>query len=265
MPTEKTIYIKVKSDGKVYKSDAGKLEISHCDEVLFEHEQSQEVGVVISENCLKEENAENIEDMATVTLIRKLSDKDMEKIEELKAEAKDTLTKCEEKIKAHNLEMNLLDAELSYDGRKLTFFFTAPGRVDFRSLVPDLASSFKKLIRLQQVGSRDKAKLYGGFGRCGRKFCCKNFLKNELDSVTIDMAYDQNLGQMGSNRVTGCCGKLMCCLKYELDFYRERKKKMPAVGDKIKTDEGEGVVIDQNIMKNKVKAKVGEKIVEVDC
>jgi len=148
----------------------------------------------------------------------------------------------------------------------LTFYFTAPGRVDFRSLVPDLASSFKKLIRLQQIGSRDKAKFFGGFGRCGQKFCCKNFLKGELENVSMEMAFEQNLGQTGANRVTGSCGKLMCCLKYENDCYKKAKKEMPAIGKKIKVDGEEGTVIEQNVVKNKVKVETKDnRILEVDC
>ena len=261
----KGIFLRVKSDGKIYKSDIGNLEIEMGDKVLFENDQGQEVGTVVSESVVKEEREQDREEITSVVLIRKLTQKDLEKIKELKEEAKETLSKCLEKIKSHNLEMQLLDADLSYDGKKLTFYFTAPGRVDFRSLVPDLASTFKKLIRLQQVSCRDKAKFFGGVGRCGQNFCCKRFLQGDLESVSTEMANEQGLGQMGPNRVIGCCGKPMCCLKYEIDFYKKAKVKMPAVGTKYKTPEGEGVVIEQVYLKNSIKVNVEGKIVEVNC
>lgn len=261
----KEIYIKAKSDNKIYKASLGNLEIEIGDEVLFETDQSQETGFVLNGNtgeCCSEQ-AES----QKATIIRKLNAKDKERIVELEKEAEATLEACKEKIKKHSLEMNLLGADLSYDGKKLTFFFTAPNRVDFRSLVPDLASTFKKLIRLQQVGARDKAKCLGSYGRCGQKVCCKRFLKGDLESVTIDMAQVQNLSGMGSNRVTGACGKLMCCLKYELDYYEKIKKTMPEVGQKIKTKEGEGVVLSQNIINKKISVQLvtDNRIVEVDC
>jgi cell fate regulator YaaT (PSP1 superfamily) len=259
------VYLKVKSDGKVYKVPAGNLELSPEDEVLFELDQNQDTGIIVGSDfvgdCFESDEEQK------PSIIRRLNEKDKEKILELKSEATETLKACSEKIEKHGLSMELLDADLSYDGRKLTFYFTAPGRVDFRSLVPDLASTFKKLIRLQQVGSRDKAKCMDGVGKCGRKICCRDFLKGDLESVTMDMAYCQNLGQSGSNRVTGLCGKLQCCLKYELEYYKERREKMPQVGEEIKTEEGMGKVVSQNIVKNKVGVELvnDKRIVEVDC
>jgi cell fate regulator YaaT (PSP1 superfamily) len=134
-------------------------------------------------------------------------------------------------------------------------------------LVSDLAHTFKKIIRLQQVGARDEARYLGGIGRCGQLLCCKRFLKGNLESVTLDMAYDQSLAQMGSNRVTGCCGKLMCCLKYELPEYKSIKSKMPAIGDEMKTEKGKGKVIGHNIFKKSVSVRLDEggAIVEVIC
>ncbi len=268
--TEKSgeLFLRVVSDGKIFKSDCGKLDIKNGDQVLFEKDSSSEVAVVVSVNSIREELEAEKGEVEQVTLIRKLTDKDLQKIEELKVEAKQTLIKCTEKIKAHKLEMNLLDADLSYDGKKLTFYFSSPGRIDFRALVPDLASTFKKLIRLQQVSCRDKAKFFGGIGRCGQKFCCKRFLKNKgaVETITSEMTYEQGIGQMGANRSLGVCGKLMCCLAFEQDFYKDAKRKMPSVGEKIKTKEGTGVVIEQNILKNKVKIEVADKrILEVDC
>lgn len=263
MDKEKDIYIKAKSDNKILKAKSGNLEVSPGDEILFETDQSQDTGYIVdgASDAQCEQEDQNI------SIIRKLTAKDKETIAERELEAKETLPLCEEKIKKHGLEMNLLGADLSYDGKKLTFYFTSPGRVDFRSLVPDLASTFKKLIRLQQIGARDKAKCLGSVGRCGQGVCCKRFLKGDLESVNLDMAHDQNLGQMGSNRVTGACGKLMCCLKFELDYYQKTKKSLPEVGSQLKTPEGMGRVRSQNILKKKVLVELEKdnKIVEVDC
>lgn len=262
---EKEIYIKAKCDNKIYKAKLGNLEVCAGDEIIFETEQSQDTGFIVGDKCESELSDQGNDQ--TISVVRKLTPKDREKMAERELEAKETVLVCQDKVKKHGLEMNLLGADLSYDGKKLTFYFTSPGRVDFRSLVPDLASTFKKLIRLQQIGARDKAKCLGSVGRCGQKVCCKRFLKGDLESVSLDMAYDQNLGQMGSNRVTGACGKLMCCLKYELEYYQKTKKSLPEIGSEIKTPEGVGKVLSQNILKKKVMVALNEdaKIVEVDC
>jgi len=263
MNEEKIVSIKVKSDGRIYNAKTGNLPLSDGDEVIFEMDQFQDVGAVV-ECCQAKENISSEDE---VMVIRKLTEKDRERLIELKAEANAMLPRCREKIVKHVLEMDLLDADISYDGKKLTFYFSASGRIDFRSLVPDLASTFKKLIRLQQVGMRNKAKCMASVGRCGRETCCRKFLKGDLENVSVEMAYDQNLGQMGSNRVTGVCGKLMCCLKFEHDEYKKAKKKMPAPGSKIKTHEGEGIVISANVIKNKIRVELikDRRVVEVDC
>jgi len=263
---KKEIHIKAKSDNNIYKAELGNLALVESDEVLFESDQGQEIGVVILEGLSNEEKKEEIG--SSVTIIRKLNEKDKEKCLERKKEAQETLSICEEKIRKHGLSMDLLDADISFDGKKITFYFSAPGRIDFRSLVPDLASAFKKLIRLQQVGSRDKAKCMNGVvGRCGRGVCCREFLTKTSDDINIEMANIQNIGQMGSNRSTGSCGKLMCCLKYELLAYEEAKKKMPLIGAEYKIKEGVGIVISQNVMKNKIVVELinDKKRVEVDC
>lgn len=261
---DKKYQIKAKSDNRFCAFESGNMELKVGDDVLFESEQGQEAGTVVETSATASSGELEVK---TVTLIRKLTDKDKEKLEERAKEAKETLPSCGEKIKKHNLPMDLLGADISYDGKKLTFYFSAPSRIDFRSLVPDLASTFKKLIRLQQVGARDKAKCLGSFGRCGQNLCCKRFLKDDLDSVTMEMACEQNLGQTGSNRVTGACGKLMCCLKFELAEYERAKKKMPKVGSEIKTPSGVGTVLCCNVIKNNVTVELKEdqRRVEVDC
>lgn len=261
------IFVKTRSDGKIYPVDKGNLEVVAGDQVLFDSDQCQEIArVMVSSEAKKETESLVPVSQMTGVIVRRLNERDLEIDEKRKAEARENLDRCKQIVAKHDLPMELLDADISYDGKKLTFYFSAPGRVDFRSLVSELAANFQKLIRLQQVGARDRARFVGGVGRCGQGFCCKRFLKGELDVVSIDMAYDQNLAQMGSNRVTGACGKLMCCLKYELDFYKKQKSTLPSVGSKIKTPKGMGVVVHQCIVKNKVKVELEDRtILEVDC
>lgn len=262
--------VRLKSDGQFYKIDAGSHKLSVGDRVLVDSEQSTELGYIVPSEIAKEATeAEKPADngVAAMTFIRKISDADAAKIDTLQAEARSYILPCQEKIDKFNLPMSLLDADLSFDEKKLTFYFTAPSRVDFRMLVTDLAHTFKKIIRLQQVGARDEARYLGGIGRCGQYLCCKRFLTGNLESVTLDMAYEQGLAQMGSNRVTGCCGKLMCCLKYELPEYKKTKSKMPKMGEEIKTEKGKGKVIGHNVFKNSVTVRLDEDgaIVEANC
>ncbi|MFA7244455.1 MAG: regulatory iron-sulfur-containing complex subunit RicT [Patescibacteria group bacterium] len=264
--------VKLKSDGQFYQVDAGAHKLKIGDNILVESDQCTELGFIIpSEISLENESGDETgtkkDNLGELIFIRKLSDADREKITALSKEAKSYIVECQDKIDKFKLPMVLLDADLSYDEKKLTFYFSAPSRVDFRMLVSDLAHTFKKIIRLQQVGARDEARHIGGVGRCGQQLCCKRFLKGNLESVTLDMAYEQSLAQMGSNRVTGNCGKLMCCLKYELPEYKKIKAKMPAIGDELKTSKGKGKVISQNIFKNCVSVKLDEDggIVEVSC
>lgn len=259
------IAIKARSDNRIYSVEKGNFDLKAGDSVIFESDQCQEVAKVIEAKEVTHE-IQDIESEKLALLIRRMNDKDQIEDEDRQKEARSCIEKCKDIIERHKLPMELLDADLSFDGKKLTFYFTAPGRVDFRTLVSELASTFQKLIRLQQVGARDRARCSGGIGRCGQNFCCKRFLKGELECVTIDMAYEQNIGQMGSNRVTGACGKLMCCLRYELDFYKEARTKIPAVGSILKTIKGEGVVVSQCILKNKVTVELQDKTyLEVDC
>lgn len=259
--------IKLNSDGGFYKIDVGDHKIAGGDEVLVETEHGTEIGVVVEPCCGREIQSENQNEERNLTFIRKLSEKDKELAEKLAGEAKTYLVECQSMIEKYSLPMELLDSDLSFDEKKITFYFTAPGRVDFRMLVSELAHTFKKVIRLQQVGSRDEARFLGGVGRCGRELCCKKFLKGNLESVTLDMAAEQYLAQMGQNRVTGACGKLMCCLQYELEFYKEARAKLPALGEEIKTEEGLGRVISHNVFASKVTVKLNEndKYVEVSC
>lgn len=261
--------IKIISDGRIstIESDNHILEIGN--EILVDSKNGPDIAQVVPQKTIVEketDDSQNNSDSSELefVFVRKLNEKDNQQIAELKDRSKKYLKECNDKVKKYQLPMQLLDADLSFDEKRLTIYFTAPSRVDFRVLVSDLAHSFKKIIRLQQVGARDEARYLGGVGRCGQHLCCKRFLKGNLESVTLDMAIDQNLAQMGSNRVTGACGKLMCCLKFELETYKESKKELPAIGSEIKTKQGTGVVLSQNPLKKScmVKLKDSESVVE---
>ncbi|MEI8143203.1 MAG: regulatory iron-sulfur-containing complex subunit RicT [Candidatus Berkelbacteria bacterium] len=261
-----TYYIRARSDGRIFETKDEKMEIDEGTAVLFENEQCQEIGKVISKKCAVSDSENNKNPILPTAIIRRVNEKDEAHDIEKQKSARSNIATCREIILRHNLPMELADADLSFDDKKLTFYFTAPGRVDFRSMVSELASSFHKLIRLQQVGARERAKCVGGIGRCGEEYCCKRFMKGNLDGATLDMAAVQNLGQMGPGRVTGSCGKVMCCLRHELEGYVEAKKKMPAIGTQYKTSKGVGKIVSQNILKNSVTVYLGEKgYMEAEC
>lgn len=262
------INIKLKDDGHFTKLEIGDHTFEAGEELLVESKSGMEIAyAVCGQEKSEDDRADEKQLEREYIFIRKLSEKDKDQIGKLSREAKTYLAECQNKIEKFHLPMQLLDADLSFDEKKLTFYFTAPSRVDFRVLVSDLAHTFKKIIRLQQVGARDEARYLGGIGRCGQTLCCRNFLKGNLESVTLDMAADQNLAQMGANRVTGVCGKLICCLKFELDYYREVKKTMPPIGEKVKIKEGKGEVVAHNVVKKSYNVRLDDdnKIVEVSC
>ncbi|MBN1561823.1 hypothetical protein JW998_16350 [candidate division KSB1 bacterium] len=167
---------------------------------------------------------------------------------------------CRRKIGEHNLEMKLVDVEYQFDGQKITFYFTAEKRVDFRELVKDLAGIYKVRIELRQIGVRDEAKRIGGFGACGRKLCCSSWLK-EFDPITTQCAKEQNL-PLNPQKLSGLCGRLLCCLMYERDFYKEQAKKMPPINSFFKSNEGKGRVISYDVFKEMVVLKFDTEKVE---
>jgi len=196
-----------------------------------------------------------------VELLRKATPEDFEKLSQIAKEEKEAFKIFNQKIKKHNLEMKLLKTEISFDQKFLTFYFSAETRLDFRELLKDLIRTFHKLIRLQQVGPRDEAKFLPGFGPCGRKLCCQSFLK-KIEAIPSDLAKIQQLSQITSSKISGNCGKLMCCLAYEVQMYQEMKKNLPKIGEKIETEKGMGKVVDQDILNQKVKVELenGETI-----
>lgn len=194
-------------------------------------------------------------------ILRVVTSEDRVKIDGLKNKTQEYLPICQKKVDFFALPMKIVDAELSYDEKKLTFYFSADGRVDFRQLVADLAHEFRKSIRLQQIGARDRVKVFGGYGRCGQEVCCRRFLPS-IESITLDKAISQNLDGLGSAKISGLCGRLMCCLGFEAEQYQKIRNKLPLIGAKIKTRQGQATVIGQNIFNESVTAKLqdGKKI-----
>lgn len=185
-------------------------------------------------------------------IIRIANEQDHKKYEENKEKSKKAFAVCKEKIKKHNLDMKLIDAEYTFDNNKVLFYFTADGRIDFRELVKDLASVFKTRIELRQIGVRDETKIIGGIGICGRELCCHRHL-TDFVPVSIKMAKEQNLS-LNPTKISGVCGRLMCCLKHEQDTYEYLNDKLPNVGDIVKTVDGvKGEVASVNVLRQKVK------------
>lgn len=239
--------IRFKKAGKIYYFDPGELELAAGEFVIVETARGLEYGeIVIGPRQVGE--ADIVAPLKTVQ--RKATAQDAEKVKENKAKEQEAFRLCEQKIKAHNLDMNLVDVEYTFDVNKIIFYFTAEGRIDFRELVKDLAAVFRTRIELRQIGVRDEAKMMGGIGCCGRPLCCSTFL-GDFEPVSIRMAKDQNLS-LNPTKISGICGRLMCCLKYENDCYGGGHccKKAPVVpptpGRQVVTAEGEGKVTSIN-------------------
>lgn len=230
--------VKFSSKGKKYFFDSGNIPLKERITVIVETDKGLQFGTVVSCN-------EKVDDRDLKKVIRKSNKRDyLQHLNNLK-DAKYAVEKCKELVKENGLEMNIIDATYTFDRSQLIFRFIADERVDFRKLARDLGTLFRTRIELRQVGIRDKAKEVGGFGPCGRKMCCCAFL-NEFDSVSINMAKNQNLS-LNPSKINGACGRLLCCLKYEDDNYLEYKKDLPELGSMIKNEYGEGRVIEVNI------------------
>ena len=246
--------VQFKKTGKIYFFDPGKLNIKNNDFVIVETSQGDEYGkVIISNRNMPEENI--VKPLKKV--IRIATYKDTKHYEENKEKEKEALKICEEKIKEHKLDMKLTDVELKFDNSKLLFYFTADGRIDFRDLVKDLAAIFKTRIELRQIGVRDEVKKIGGLGVCGRQLCCCSFL-NDFETVSIKMAKEQNMS-LNPSKISGNCGRLMCCLKYEQCVYEDKLKKLPKVGAIVKTADGEGTVEGVETLKEKLRVKLKDE------
>lgn len=245
------IGVKFANNGKVYYFDPCGKSVNKGDKVIVETARGIECGEASMENC--EVSEESIV-QPLKKLIRVATKEDLKKVAENKAKEKHAYAVCEKKIAEHKLDMKLVDVEYTFDNSKILFYFTSDGRVDFRELVKDLASMFRTRIELRQIGVRDEAKLIGGLGICGRPFCCGSFLGG-FQPVSIKMAKEQGLS-LNPVKISGTCGRLMCCLKYEQEAYADLLRNTPKVGALVMTNEGKGVVIDQNLLTGKLTVRL---------
>jgi len=239
--------IRFKRAGKVYYFDAGEIELQAGDYAVVKTSRGTELGhvVIAPGQVVASETEETLS-----PVIRKAEPEDIAKEEELEAKAEEALIECGKIIAELGLPMKLLSAEYNLDSSRLTFLFSAEERVDFRDLVRRLTGKFKVRVELRQVGSRDEAKLLGSFGRCGRPLCCTSFL-TEFTPVSIKMAKEQDL-PLNPMKISGACGRLMCCLAYEGEQYRLMKEKMPKAGSRVSTQMGEATVVGNNPLKETV-------------
>lgn len=249
------ISVKFKDSGKSYFFSPDSKTYSAGQNVIVETANGLAFGLVAESN-------HQVDDERVVPPLKKVlriaNEKDIQRLEENKEKEVVAFKVCEEKITAHKLDMKLVSVEYSFDGGKITFFFTADGRVDFRELVKDLANHFHARIELRQIGVRDEARLLGGIGICGQPYCCKRFLDDFLP-VSIKMAKEQGLS-LNPTKISGSCGRLMCCLNYEQESYEYLNSITPSIGSTVKTEQGVGIVTDVNFITGNltVKPKEGE-------
>ena len=245
------IGVRFKEVGKIYYFDPDGQELKKGDRVIVETVRGVECGEVALEN--REISDEEIV-KPLKKLIRKADEKDLRTLEENKKKEKHAFGICQKKIADHKLDMKLVDVEYTFDGGKVLFYFTADGRVDFRELVKDLAGVFRTRIELRQIGVRDESKMIGGLGICGRPFCCRSFL-GDFQPVSIKMAMEQGLS-LNPTKISGTCGRLMCCLKYEQNAYEYLLKITPKPGAIVETAEGAGTVVDFSLLTGTLKVKL---------
>lgn len=233
------------------------------DYVIVEADRGIDYGEVIEiseSDAFIEDEGVNGQKSSLKSIVRKVSKEDNEQLTGNKKEAKDAMKLCSRKIKEYKLSMKLVDAEYSFDKKKVIFYFTAEGRVDFRELVKELAKVFKIRIEMRQIGVRDEARIFGGVGPCGQSLCCVRFLKN-FEPVSMKTAKIQKLS-LSSGKISGICGRLMCCLSYEYDIYRELSKGLPKEGQNVDTEQGKGKVISVNVLKRLVYVELEDGRIE---
>lgn len=245
------IGVRFKKAGKVYYFDPNEIWPKPGDSVIVETARGVEFGEVVT-------GARTVSDEQIVTPLKKVvriaTEEDIRRAEYNARREEEAFRICQEKVARHKLEMKLVSVEYTFDNSKIIFYFTANGRVDFRELVKDLASVFKMRIELRQIGVRDEAKMLGGLGSCGRPICCGAFL-GDFQPVSIKMAKEQNLS-LNPTKISGQCGRLMCCLKYEQDTYEQTLKRVPRVGKDIVTPDGVGVITEINAIRERVKVRI---------
>ena len=248
------IGVRFKKTGKIYFFDPKDNKVEVGDHVIVETSVGEEYAeVMIANREMPEEKLVS----PLKPIIRVATQEDDKHNEQNKKKEKEAFDVALKYIKKHKLDMNLTEVEYKFDNTKMLFYFTADGRIDFRDLVKDLAAEFKTRIELRQIGVRDQVKRLGGNGVCGRELCCCTFLSN-FDNVSIKMAKEQNLG-LNPAKISGNCGRLMCCLKYEQDIYTEKLSRLPKIGATVKTEEGEGIVDSIQTLKEEIRVKFQDK------
>ena len=248
---KKVISVRFKASGKAYYFDPTGFDVKEGDYVVVETARGTECGEVVA-------GLRDVPDSQVsreLKPIQRMADSvDVRRMEKNRADEKAAFELCNERIAAHKLEMKLVEAEYNLDRSKILFYFTADGRVDFRELVKDLAGMFRTRIELRQIGVRDEAKMLGGLGICGRPFCCGTFLGG-FTPVSIKMAKEQGLS-LNPVKISGTCGRLMCCLKYEQEAYQDLLRSTPKVGALVSTAEGRGIVTEQNLLTRKLTVRL---------
>ena len=241
---EGMILVRLRDLGQTFFYNRQGLDVKEGDYVIIEHDRGLDYGKIISP---KDAVSDTHSKEPPKKIIRVATENDLKQIEENRTKAKEAFNTCLKKIEEHKLDMKLIKAEYSFDRTKIVFYFTASGRVDFRNLVKDLAKNFKVRIELRQIGVRDEARLFGGFGPCGRELCCARFLK-DFEPVTIKMAKEEGL-PLNPPKISGLCGRLMCCLYFEYESYKILSKGLPREGERLHLPEGKGKVISINVFK----------------
>lgn len=241
---ENIVLVRLRDSGQAFFYNALNLSVKEGDYVIVEHDRGLDYGQVVPP---KDQVLDSKSKEPPKKVIRIAKDNDLKQIEDNRTKSKEAFSTCTKKIGERKLDMKLVRAEYSFDRTKIVFYFTASGRVDFRELVKDLAKIFKARIELRQIGVRDEARLFGGFGHCGRQLCCGTFLK-DFEPVTIKMAKEEGL-PLNPPKISGLCGRLMCCLYFEYESYKMMAKGLPKEGEHINTKQGKGKVISVNVFK----------------
>lgn len=256
---DRQILVRLRDFGQAYFYNTVDANIKEGDYVIVEHDRGLDYGQIVSpKDAVPDKESKD----SPKKIIRKAQDNDLKQVEDNRQKAKEAFSSCVKKIAEHKLSMKLVRAEYSFDRSKIVFYFTASGRVDFRDLVKDLAKIFKARIELRQIGVRDEAKIFGGFGPCGRELCCAKFLK-DFEPVTIKMAKEEGL-PLNPPKISGLCGRLMCCLSFEYETYKMLAKGLPKEGERVHVQQGKGRVISVNVFNRSASVELEDgTIVEV--
>lgn len=249
----KIVQVQLGEYRSVYFYDLNNVDCNRDDCVVLEVDRGSEFGKIISNVNL---DCKGKTDKLKGKVLRKATEGDIKQIENNRMKAQEALGICLRKINERRLEMRIVKAEYTFDSSKIIFSFIAEGRVDFRNLVKDLARVFRVRIELKQIGVRDKAKIIGGYGVCGRELCCSSYMKG-FHPLSIKMAKEQGL-PLNPSRISGACGRIKCCMAYEFTVYKEHSKTLPRLGEKINIDDGRGRVVDINILKRLVSIDMGD-------